>query len=290
MSSATAHVISGGDGNDWIANYGYAGYILGDNGNDTIFNPFGALAYQIQGGNGWDLIFHGGRVIANIEGNNDRDTVTIYNGAKVGGIVDGGDPTTYPGDTLILEVIFRSITGNAMLGDLIDSDGDLLRWQHFEELLTLDPPVNGNHLPFDYLQSDGYSGFVGTVGPIPALGTILSFLQIQGLLPLEAGADSPELNETLDDITALLLEALFSPDAAAEEAAWAALLGLVEDLALGAGPQEIWLDLGDFLEALKHGFNEGFILVFNADEIALWQWLESLMDPVSGNYEQQTEH
>ncbi len=270
-----ARNIDGGEGADSITNSsgGLVYNILGGNGNNTLKN-FGLVEHNIEGGDDRDTITNSGTVGSDIYAYDERDIVILGYGGKVGGIMDGGDPTVYPGDTLYIYVssytYFRNETSS---GSLVDQDGDTIRWRNFEALNIIPYPGNdsfaaGNSLSYviDDVRERSSEGFFGTTSSSALPG-----------FRFNLEADWTWWRNFFDEIRDSEWGSKEKGRANSESE-----LGIPRTTGEFVNrhlPKERVLNLEEFLEQLKKGLHEGDILVFDADEIhlALEQvWLAGL--------------
>jgi hypothetical protein len=278
-------------GDDTIDIYGTVSDVDLGAGDDTITIHAGAQANNVSAGAGDDTISVSGIVSQDIFSGDGEDQVTIQMGGKVEGIIDGGDPSTDPGDSLNIYVqSYSNMTGDASDGSLDDQSGDTIRWSNFEQLRVVTPPplqdIGG--ITHDWFSDDPLYGsllpepFAGSVGTAPVVASILSFLSEAGLLPWSTDHFEPA-HELTQELAGLLDEALFAENSELQEAAWRGLTAFVEEQQERNGNPEAWVSLGEFFARLRENFYamdlDDLLLVFNADEIELMEWFNSLLDP-----------
>jgi len=140
-NNGTAEVLDGGGGDDSITNNGFAGTIDGGDGNDTLTHQGQSLF--IAGGEGNDSIVLAGAVGNDVLAGGGQDTVFVYEGARVGGSIFGGEPHSQPGDRIVFDFpayvtpeeqddIAEAIDDDASSG-VIRVNGRIFRWFEFED-------------------------------------------------------------------------------------------------------------------------------------------------------------
>jgi uncharacterized delta-60 repeat protein len=127
--------------------------------------------------------------------------------------------------------------------------------------------------------SGSFEPFLGTTGPMPGIGNLLSWMSTSGLLPsyLSSGEfHTPEYVSFAKGLT----EALVAEGSEARGQAWESLMHSLEQGTLSRHPEDL-LDLEQFLAKLRDwqvGMDfQDIRLVFNADEIHLAEVLNSVL-------------
>ncbi|MEW6529979.1 MAG: DUF4347 domain-containing protein [Thermodesulfobacteriota bacterium] len=291
-AGAQVNNVLGQGGDDAISVHGTVnGNIDAGGGDDTITIHAGAQANNVSAGVGNDTISVSGVVGQDILAGDGEDTVTIQVGGKVEGIIDGGDPATDPGDSLNIYVqSYSDMTGDASEGSLDDQAGDTIQWSNFEQVsvFTPPPPLAIGGLTHDWFSDDALhrplvsEPFAGTTGSSQMASIIISFLSEAGLLPfpIELSDIAEELRHELSDF---LEEALRGGNSEFQEVAWTKLTDFVHEQQEKTGNPEAWVGLEEFFARLRsslHGKDlDDVRLAFNADEIHLAEWFDSLINP-----------
>ena len=188
----------------------------------------------------------------------------------------------YGGDTLDIKVNDQGGFGSG--GELTDArfvDVTVISVPEFDEM-------GKSYLNQSYDFTDRHGTEAGsfyTAGAIPEIGNLINFLSFEGLLPVfSPGKEgSAESLEVISQFETLLHEALLGKNQEAQDHAWSGLFAFVFAKKSQLGEEE-WLDLEEFLQRLQQwrvgkSFDE-ILLVFNAKDIELVQWFNSLMSPV----------
>jgi hypothetical protein len=144
----------------------------------------------------------------------------------------------------------------------------------------------GFHWKDYYDMGDNGSGGdqLGLGGSLEATYSLLDFLSSQGILPesLTAGAGTENEASGQAYFGILLNEAIFGEDQQSRNEAWGGLFQLLEEEEIGEDGA-LALGLAEFLHRLQDwraGQDlDDVVLVFNAGEIKLVEWFDSLMAP-----------
>ncbi|MDQ7782880.1 MAG: DUF4347 domain-containing protein [Desulfomonilaceae bacterium] len=137
---------------------------------------------------------------------------------------------------------------------------------------------------------------LSTVGLMPAIGNLLAFLSSEALLPFsftaDHGGDTGHPSDAAQ-LGTLIQEALLGEPQESKNQGWSNLFSFVSGKKVEG--KEEWLGLEDFflkLEEWQAGKSlDEILLVFNADEVKLAEWFNSLMsslDNVLGNEQSAT--
>ena len=130
-------------------------------------------------------------------------------------------------------------------------------------------------------ESPTSSAFAGTAGPEPHLGNVFSLLDAKGLLPedLTSRESGGRGTSTMTHLQSLLFESLFGKDVDQRNHAWDDLFSLI-DHEKHSTQGEIWLGLEAFMAKIKEWTvgkeMEDIRLVFNADQVELAEWFDSI--------------
>ena len=137
--------VNAGNGNDIVTNSGsVGGTIDAGSGNNNVTNS-GTVGSNIVSGTGTDTITNNGSVTGTIDAGDGSDTVTIGDGATVGGVISGGSGLDTGTDTLQFKfddpaagaAAAAVLAGKSPTGGTATFGGHTYTWSNFEQLQAI---------------------------------------------------------------------------------------------------------------------------------------------------------